>query len=250
MAFITMNYASKQLKMDTLLTIITPHSARMEGIPLSQRKVLWLLHGLSGDANSWPRYSRIEEYARDNDLVVIMPSGARSMYCDDVLGQNYFSYIAEELPEYMSLVFNLSRKKEDNYIAGLSMGGLGAMKIALTYPERYSAVGSFSGLLDFEPMMANIDAAVENEFPFLLPAKDDIKNSPLNPPALLDAKKDKDIKIYVACGLQDDLLYTNQTFKDRADELGIDIKFVLEDGTHVWEFWDRHVKLFIDYMLG
>jgi putative tributyrin esterase len=165
------------------------------------------------------------------------------------LGQNYFSYIADELPEYLSLVFNLSRKKEDNFIAGLSMGGLGAMKIALTYPERFSAVGSFSGLLDFEPMLANIDATVENEFPFLLTAKDDIRHSPLNPPALLDVKKDKDIKIYVACGLQDDLLYTNQTFKARADELGIDIKFVLEDGTHVWEFWDRHVKLFIDYML-
>lgn len=250
MAVLTIDFASKQLKMNTLLTMVIPDSVRIEDSPLSKRKILWLLHGLSEDASSWLRGSMIEQYTQEKGLIAVFPSGGRSMYCDGVLGQNYFSFIADELPEYLSLVFGMSRKKEDNFIAGSSMGGLGAMKIALTYPERYAAVGSLSGLLDFEPMKQHLTEDMKAEFPFLIDAADDIKNSPLNPPALLDAKKNKELKIYVACGLQDDLLYPNYSFKSRADELGIDVKYVFEDGNHNWDFWNRHIKLFIDFIMG
>ena len=141
MAVLTMDFASKQLKMNTLLTVVLPDPSQMEDTPLSERKVLWLLHGLSEDATSWLRSSMIEQYTRDAGIIAVLPSGGRSMYCDNVLGQNYFSYIADELPEYLSLVFGLSRSRKNNFIAGSSMGGLGAMKLALTYPERYAAVG-------------------------------------------------------------------------------------------------------------
>ena len=250
MAVLTIDFASKQLKMNTLLTVVLPDSVRMEDTPLSKRKVLWLLHGLSEDATSWLRCSMIEQYIQEEGMVAVLPSGGRSMYCDNVLGQNYFSYIADELPEYLSKVFGLSRKKEYNYIAGSSMGGMGAMKIALTYPERYAAVGSLAGLLDLEPMIPQLTDDMKNEFSFLMEAANNIKHSPLNPPALLDPKKDKALKIYVACGLQDDLLPLNYTFKQRADELGVDIKYVFEDGTHNWDFWNRQIKLFIEFMLG
>ena len=138
MAVASIDFTSKELKMNTLVTVSFPDSVRIHGEPLSKKKVLWLLHGLSDDATAWLRYSNIDRYAMENDLVVVMPSVNRSMYCDHVLGQNYFTYIAEELPEYLSLVFGLSREREQNFIAGLSMGGFGAMRIALTYPERYA----------------------------------------------------------------------------------------------------------------
>ena len=83
----------------------------------------------------------------------------------------------------------------------------------------------------------------------MLEAADSIKTSPLNPPALLDPQKDKSLKIYVACGLQDDLLPLNYSFKQRADELGVSVKYVFEDGTHNWDFWNRQIKMFIDFML-
>ena len=249
MAVLTMDFCSREVKMNTLVRVAFPDSVRIGDTPLSERKVLWLLHGLSDDGSAWIRHSSVERYAQEAGLVVVMPSAGRSMYCDDVLGQNYFSHIADELPEYLSLVFGLSRKKEQNYIAGFSMGGLGAAKLALTYPERYTAVGCFSGLLDLEPIVARLDSHMKNEFQFMLSALDDIRTSPLNPIALLAPLKDKDLKIYVACGLQDDLLVTNTAFKKRADELGIKTHCVFEDGAHDWEFWNRHIREFIHFML-
>ena len=106
------------------------------------------------------------------------------------------------------------------------------LKLALTYPERYTAVGSLSGVLDFEPMTEQLTDEMKNEFPFIVEAAQDIRHSPLNPPALLDAQKDKNLKMYVACGLQDDLLPVNYSFKQHADELEIDIRYVFDDGTH------------------
>lgn len=249
MAVLTMDFSSAQLKMNTLVCVAFPDSVRIGDTPLSKRKVLWLLHGLSDDGSSWLRHSRIEQYAEKYGLVVVMPSAGRSMYCDNVLGQNYFTHIADELPNYLSLVFGLSRKREDNFIAGLSMGGLGAAKIALTYPERYSALGCFSGVLDIGPMPLVLNDDMRNEFSFMLEAFDDVEKSPLNPTALLDAKRDKDLKMYITCGLQDNLLVTNYLFKERADALGIKAHYVFEDGTHEWEYWNRHVRLFIDFIM-
>ncbi len=249
MAVLTLDFCSKQLKMNTLVSIALPDAVRIGDTPLSQRKVLWLLHGLSDDGTSWLRHSRIEQYAEKFGVVVVMPSVGRSMYCDNVLGQNYFTHITEELPRYLELVLGLSRKREDNFVAGLSMGGMGAAKVGLSYPERYFAVGMFSGVLDIGPLVFVLNKDIKNEFPFLISALEDVDHSPLNPVTLLDAEKDKDLKMYLACGLQDDLLITNYNFKERADELGIAIHCVFEDGTHEWEFWNRHVKSFLEFAL-
>ncbi|MBS6196683.1 MAG: esterase family protein [Clostridiales bacterium] len=249
MAVINMNFLSKELKMNTVVNMIVPDSEHIGEKPLSERKVLWLLHGLSDNATSWLRLSNIERYVREADLVVVMPSGDRSMYCDNVNGQNYFTYIAKELPEYLHLMFQLSRKKEDNFIAGLSMGGMGAMKIALTYPENYAAVGSFSGVLDLLSIAENLTEDRKREFPFMLEAYTAPEHSPLNPSALLDKEKDENLRIYFSCGKQDDLYVGNCMFKEKADSLGIRTTCIFEDGTHEWGFWDKHVRKFIEFAM-
>ena len=245
MALALVDFVSKELQMNTLVTVCFPDSVRTNGVPLSERKVLWLLHGLSDDGTAWLRNAKIELYARENDLVLVMPSVGRSMYCDQVLGQNYFSFITKELPDYFSCVFGLSGKREQNFIAGLSMGGFGAMRAALTYPERYAAVGSFSGILDLTPLALSRQEQWEREFPFLLKDAEDPENSPLNPKALLPQAQGKELSIYVACGLQDDLLITNERFCARAKELNISHTYVTENGSHEWNFWDRHLERFI-----
>ncbi len=235
--------------MNTLVTVAFPDPGRAGNVPLSSRRVLYLLHGLSHDGSAWLRHTLVERYAEAHGLVVVMPSGGRSAYCDNVLGQNYFSHIATELPAYLKLVFGLSQKREDNLIAGFSMGGMGAMKIALTYPERYRAVGSLSGLLDLRLYLPLADKNAANEFPFLFEALDDLDHSPLNPVNLLDAQRHRDLHMYIACGLQDDLLHTNYAFQKRAAALGLSPEYVFEDGAHEWGFWDRHLKLFMDYCM-
>lgn len=245
MAIMTLDFYSRELKMSTLLTLVVPDSIRIGNQPVSQRKCLTLLHGLSDDATSCLRLSKVELYAMETGVVVVMPSAGRSMYCDGINGQNYFSHIANEIPEYLELVMGLSRKRENNYIAGISMGGMGAARIALTYPERYTAVGLFSGLLDVKMMLPYVTDAEKQEFPFLLAALNDIDTTPLNPINLLDQDKPQGLKIIVRCGKQDNLYPMSQAFFAKATALGLDATSLFEDGAHEWRLWDRYIEDFI-----
>ncbi|MDP3450819.1 MAG: alpha/beta hydrolase-fold protein, partial [Anaerolineaceae bacterium] len=245
MAIMTLDFYSRELKMSTLLTLVVPDSIRIDSQPVSQRKCLTLLHGLSDDATSCLRLSKVELYAMETGIVVVMPSAGRSMYCDGINGQNYFSHIANEIPEYLELVMGLSRKKENNSIAGISMGGMGAARIALTFPERFSAVGLFSGLLDLKMMLAFVTEEQKQEFPFLLEALKDIDTTPLNPINLLDKEKQQGLKILVRCGKQDNLFTMSQAFYAKASALGLDVTGQFEDGGHEWRLWDRYIEDFI-----
>ncbi|HPB18127.1 MAG TPA: alpha/beta hydrolase family protein [Clostridia bacterium] len=246
MAVISLDFYSKELKMSTTVTVVLPDSVRIGDIAVSQRKCLYLLHGLSDDSSSCLRLSKVELYAQKTGIVIIMPSAGRSMYCDNIYGQNYFSYIAHELPEYLKLVFGINGEKENTFIAGISMGGLGASRIALTYPERFSAVGLFSGLLDIRMILPVMSDEQKNDFAFMLSEVKDIDTSPLNPVNLLDAKKHANLKFYIYCGRQDDLFPLTVSFMERAKMLGLNIAPCIEDGIHDWYFWDRHLKTFIE----
>lgn len=249
MAVTMLDFCSAQLKMCTHIVLCLPEPSMLAAKPMSERKVLWLLHGLSDDATAWLRYSRIEKYAMEKDIVVVMPTAGRSMYCDDCLGQNYFTHIAEELPAYLRAMYGLSADREKNFVAGLSMGGMGAMKLALRYPERYFAAGSFSGVLDFTDVALVAPERMQEEFPFMLSLMQDPANSELNPTALLDGSRHKDLKMYVSCGEQDHLVAASRAFLAKAEKEGLCIESCFEDGTHEWGFWDRHVKKFLDFAL-
>jgi S-formylglutathione hydrolase FrmB len=114
-------------------------------------KVLYLLHGYSDDHSIWMRRTSVERYAAEHHLAVIMPAVNHSFYTNEVQGERYWDYISEELPRAMHRFFRLSDKPEDTFVAGLSMGGYGAMKLALTHPERFGAAASFCGAPLWEP---------------------------------------------------------------------------------------------------
>lgn len=250
MAHIALNFYSRELKMSTLVTVIAPDSVRIGQTPLSQRKCLYLLHGLSDDSTAVSRLTRAELYVQESGVVVIAPSAGRSMYCDNVLGQNYFAHVADEIPEYLELVMGLSRRRQDNYVAGVSMGGMGAARIALTYPERFAAVGLFSGLLDIKMLLPFVTEEQKREFPFLLPAMEDSGTSPLNPIDLLDAQKQAGLEMIVRCGMQDDLYMMSQAFYQKAKALGLPVAGIFEEGAHEWRLWDRYIEDFIRMMAG
>ncbi|MGI6767929.1 MAG: alpha/beta hydrolase [Bacilli bacterium] len=246
MAIVSLTTYSLKLKMNTLITLIIPDSPNMDK-PMSERKVLWLLHGLSDNATAWIVRTRIEMYAAKHGIIVIMPSFDRSFYFDDVNGMDYFSHLTQELPEYFEKVFGLSRKKEDNFIAGLSMGGYGALKAGLTYPEQYFAAASFSGVIALEVLANFRDTQREKEFPFIIEEFKNLKTSKNNPVNLLALNKD--IKLYVSCGLQDELLSASKIFEERAKSLGVEAEFVYRNGGHDWFFWDEEIENFLRFAL-
>ena len=147
---LTCQFRSAVLRRNTAITVILP-TPEQENEPIAKdMKVLYLLHGMYGDESSWIRYSNVERYAKDlgGNMAIVMPGVGNSFYQDMVHGERFYTYMTEELPKFIQGLFPVSKKREDTYIAGLSMGGYGAFFLALSRPDLYSAAASFSGAVD------------------------------------------------------------------------------------------------------
>lgn len=253
MALLRLDHTPETVKLCIPLYLVLPDPGRMAEIPLQERKVLYLLHGLSDDGSVWVRYSSIENTARDYGLVVVMPSVGRSFYANQPDGQHYFSYLSEELPAYLQSVFGLAPARENTLIAGLSMGGYGAMKMACNFPGRYAAAASFSGMLSLEFLRRYPDDPRNKKFEYvfgelasLIGSQHDpltwLRQAASNPSALP--------RLYASCGRQDDLYQLNQLFWGACQQLGIPVETYEEDAKHDWHFWEKEIKHFLKLVLG
>lgn len=148
MALININYESKILGMPVMINAIIPQGR-------GNYKTLYLLHGMGGDYTTWITKSRVADYVDNTDIAVIMISGDNKCYVDNVHGRKYFTFLTEELIETCTNWFGLSCDRKDRYIAGMSMGGYGAVHAALIKPDVYGKVFSYSGLLDIEKRFDN-----------------------------------------------------------------------------------------------
>src|SRR6476619_1405629 len=144
------NFFSETLGLLSSMYVLLPQRQLAEVKKQTRKKLrtLYLLHGHSDDHTAWQRYTSIERYAEDLNLVVVMPAVHLSFYNDMAHGGKYWQFISAEVPTLARDVFSLSSKREDNCVAGLSMGGYGAVKMALTHPERFAAAASLSGAVD------------------------------------------------------------------------------------------------------
>ncbi len=136
MASGTLTFFSKTLGKSTNINFILPETEK----PENGFRVVYLLHGWSEDYTAWMRYTSIERYAMKRDLAVIMPDGGFSFYNNMANGLPYLDYITKELPEIASKYFNVSRRREDCFLGGLSMGGCGALTVGLTRPDLYNGL--------------------------------------------------------------------------------------------------------------
>ncbi|MBR2371158.1 MAG: esterase family protein [Clostridia bacterium] len=242
--FLQLNLNSKQLGKKTQVNILLPNKNKNPDRPY---KVLWLLHGLGGDNNSWMRNTGIERYVTKLQLAVIMPNVDRSWYANTSYGMNYFNYITNELPQLCySTLKCLSEKREDNIIVGLSMGGYGALKAALTYPDRYGFCASLSGALDVtrKKKSCNLDEW-RSLFGFNIESPLELEGGENDLFALANQckKEDKTFpEIYMWCGLQDALLQENHEFEQLLAELDVPHIYKESKGGHSWTCWDIQIQ--------
>ena len=253
MALIHIDHVPETVKVNLPLNVILPDPGKMGGVPVAKRKVLYLLHGLSDDASAWQRYSSIETLAAAYGLVVVMPSVGRSFYIDQPNGQNYFSYLTEELPQYLADLFGLAPRREDTYIAGCSMGGYGAFKAALLHPERYAAAASLSGVLSLAILQALPDDPRQKEFALLFGDLGKLAGSEHDPATWLQsAAKNPSLlpRLFIAVSRQEDIYPLSGLFHSACQSLGVQSEYHEEDGAHDWFFWDGQIRRFLAAVLG
>lgn len=156
MSRIEFSYQSPALGYRTTVTCIIPSIdwiEMMRGVAVEEfytrrYPALWLLHGTSGDNDCWVRFTRLESWAEQYKIAVIMPDCRLSAFCDMDKGPAYYTFLTQELPAVCRPIFPLLAGRENNFIGGLSMGGYGAMKIGLRNPDNYSLILNLSGGVD------------------------------------------------------------------------------------------------------
>ena len=237
MAFLQMQFRSDALNQSVSVNILLP--SKVEGT----FKTLWLLHGLSGDHTDWMRYTSVERYAREYGLAVVMPNVGRSWYTDTAYGQKYFTFVTRELPDTMAAYFKgYSAAREDNLIIGLSMGGYGALKAALTLPEQYHFCASLSGSLDITRKGRPCNLAEWRAiFGFDLEKPDDLEGTQHDIFVMAENCKQPP-EIYMWCGTEDTLIHVNKRFSAHLFALDIPHTFAYSEGNHTWGYWDLHLQ--------
>jgi S-formylglutathione hydrolase FrmB len=251
MARFTCNFISYTLRRAVDITVVVPSVTIPEsmGFPpettlkpahtkTSKYPVMYLLHGYGNNHATWNGYTRIELFAEERNIAVVMFGTENKFYLNHGGDDNYFDFIGKELPDFVLDMFPLSPRPEDTYIAGLSMGGFGALVHGFCNPEKYAAIGAFS-------------AAVSLDVTHLRETYKELSNT-YDP--LANARKRREEgrrlpKIYIACGEKDFLYDANCKFKDELISLGEDVKWESLAGYgHEWRFWDMEVEKFLDWI--
>lgn len=259
MAFLEMNFYSNALKANVAVNVILPENYKgsdTSGAPAGTYKTLYLLHGLSGNHTDWIRRTSIERYATQYGIAVVMPEVGRSWYTDTVYGANYFTFITQELPAVCRSYFKgMTDRREDNLIAGLSMGGYGAVKAALTYPELYCGCASLSGALDITRRGGRPYHLPEWQsiFGFNMKTPEELEGSKHDVFALAKQNRENGSlfpKVYLWCGTEDPLIEYNRRFHTLLGDLDIAHCYEESEGTHTWKYWDQHIQDALAYLFG
>ncbi|MEI6913888.1 MAG: alpha/beta hydrolase family protein [Armatimonadota bacterium] len=215
--------------------------------------VFYLLHGLSDDHTGWVRRTSIELYVREEPMIVVMPNGERSWYTNaqgNPMAQ-FEDYITRELIGFVDSTLQTVSTRAGRAIGGLSMGGYGAVKLALKHPELFCAAASLSGALVINGAFVG-DEARDKEMRLIF--GEDMRGGEEDILAIAErADRSTLPAIRIDCGTEDWLLESNRTTHARFEELHIPHEYEEYPGDHNWDYWDLHIQdalVFIKRHLG
>ena len=250
------NFHSETLRMSTNIQVLLPDKGD------APFRIVYLLHGQHGDQGTWLDYTSLPYFAKKYNAIFVMPEVARSFYSDLIYGRKYFTYVSEELPEVCKKFFNFSSGREDTAVMGCSMGGYGALKLALTKPEKYGFCGPIApACLHFRPMLESLSRDPE---PYLKSGKE-AQESYIDMKMLfgenleyrdeyeiLDLiKKFPDNKpkpvIYATCGTEDNLRHESLALCDTIKGRSFDFTYEEWTGNHEWDFFSDALKKAIEF---
>ena len=219
MRTILLNHWSKTLTRVKDIKIVMPDEIN------ENTKVVLLLHGYCGDYNDWSNLGGAIKLAEEYQMVFVMPSAENSYYQNIPNGDRFFDYISKEVVEITTKTFNLP----DNwYIAGLSMGGYGALTIGLK-TNKFKHIGAFSAPIDMKKW---IKISTHENFPTIF------RNGIKEENDLLKIIDNYELKpIYLYCGTQDQFYDMNVSFTKKLKKKNANYMFESDSRGHVWSLW-------------
>lgn len=286
MAFIQMNLFSESLMRTVNVNVILPiDKVRGDGSALRDSKpfpTLYLLHGILGSQVDWVNGTKLQRWAEEKDLAVVMPAGENSFYVDREATHELFGkFIGEELVELTRRAFPLSRNRADTFIGGLSMGGYGALRNGLKYHKTFGRIIALSSA----DIVDGLEARTDGPGPFfetrsyaegIFGDLSKVKNSDMDIKWLAaklcqenaasaagcadvtaaSAAGCADVAattasapaLYMACGTEDFLLPANRSLRDCFARCGFDLTYEEGPGGHEWDFWNDYIKRAIDWL--
>ncbi len=246
MAFCELKYFSKSLEKCVAANVILPEIDHPGPFP-----VLYLLHGLSDDHTMWQRRTSIERYVQNLPLMVVMPDTGRGFYIDAKEGPAWESSIINDLIPFIDSRFNTVASRQGRCLAGLSMGGYGAVRFALKFPNLFSAAVSHSGAVAFAHWNLSAENRPDNAFGVEMcriigenssGGPDDLYTMAENLPA------DSRPALRLDCGVDDFLLPANRDFHAHLETIGFPHTYLEFPGAHTWEYWDLHIREAVAFM--
>lgn len=248
MSIIRANIYSEQLARAVNISVILPIENQQ---PQAGYKTLYLLNGYMGDDLDWITETNIKRLATAHNLAVVMPAGENGFYVNDQYGRrNYSRYVGEELVAITRKMFPLSDKREDTFIAGLSMGGYGALTNGLKYNDTFGTIGAFSLALVnelYDPQRGSVSAPEYIKKIFGVEPEAIIETD-MDPRYLLNHLKGSVPKIYIGCGTEDFVYECSQIIHQHLEKHRINHQYVTMAGDHDWDFWQIQIEMFIKWL--
>jgi len=218
--------------------------------PAKRYPVLYLLHGYTGRYDDWLTRTNLKDYVKDLPLIIVMPDGENSWYVNMAVEPNdrFEDYMVDDIPHYVQKLYSIDTTRQG--IAGLSMGGYGALMLGLRHPSRYGFVGSLSGAITFPRGMNDTSRPAERSLiPSLKRAFGDKPNTFRSDHDVFllfrQTSKNSLPYIYMAIGIQDGyrtFLPGHRAFTDLLRTYGAAYEYHETQGAHNWQFWDREIQ--------
>lgn len=256
MTHITCTFSSVCMETDVTFHLLLPSShnglqpSPNPVIPENGFPTLYLLHGIGDSAESWFLYSPIGMLCEQYKIAIVLPSFQNTFYLDDPEGKKAFSYLTSELLEYTRAVFPLSRKREETFICGYSMGGYGAVRAGLLCPHIFGKIISLSGALDI-CQGASYARICGYSLPTHLKSPKALHQTNADLFfCLSQANTDQNIfpHFYIACGTEDIFVECTRNFHKQAAKKDLHVFIHLSKGGHDWHYWSHSLCQGIEWL--
>lgn len=256
MSYLSLNFFSAALNFRTEVKVVLPEypAQRMASVERQSAydkslkfPVVYLLHGFTGDHSDWFTMIPIERYAQEYGFAVVMPHGYNSWYLNEPRGAKVEDFLFDELPAAMEAMLPISDRPEERFIAGLSMGGMGAVHTALNHPECFRAMASASAVLSYQRLFEQYENGTPDDLRMLETLAYATGERTIPDMDALYLKREQQgghIPPHLCLFGRQDEMYADQYlwFKAFAAENRLPVETDEWDGGHDFLFWDPAVR--------